>query len=47
VTRAEAGIGLYIQRNLLLKISHQYNKRDGGPLERYEPQTAAQLVFWF
>jgi len=47
VTRAEAGIGFSIQRNLLLKVSHQYNTRDGGPLKRVEPQTAAQLVFWF
>jgi hypothetical protein len=47
VTRAEAGVGFSIQRNLLLKVSYQYNTRDGGPLERVEPQTAAQLVFWF
>jgi len=47
VTRAEAGIGFSIQRNLLLKVSHQYNTRDGGPLRRVEPQTAAKLVFWF
>jgi hypothetical protein len=47
VTRAEAGIGISIQRNLLLKIAHQYNSRDGGPLERVEPQSAVQLVFWF
>jgi hypothetical protein len=47
VTRAEAGIGFSIQRNLLLKASHQYNTRDGGPLRRVEPQTAAQIVFWF
>ncbi len=47
VTRAEIGTGISIQRNLLLKLAYQYNRRYGGPLERLAPQTAAQLVFWF
>jgi hypothetical protein len=47
VTRIEAGVGYTIQRNLLLKISHQYNQRDGGVLRRAAHLPAAQLVFWF
>lgn len=47
VSRAEIGGGYSIQRNLLLKLSYQYNNRNGGPLQRVEHQTAAQLVFWF
>ena len=47
VTRIEAGVGYTIQRNLLLKITHQYNWRDGGVLRRAAHLPAAQLVFWF
>jgi len=47
VTRVEVGGGFSIQRNLLLKLSYQHNSRDGGPLDRLEHLSAAQLVFWF
>jgi hypothetical protein len=47
VTRIEAGGGLSIQRNLLLKLTVQYNDRKGGTLERQETLAAGQLVFWF
>ena len=47
VTRAEAGTGISIQRNLLLKLAYQYNRRVGGPLVPTGRQTAAQLVYWF
>src|SRR6266853_358211 len=46
VTRVEVGGGYSIQRNLLLKVSWQYNTRDGGRVTR-ETLAAAQLVFWF
>jgi hypothetical protein len=47
VNRAEVGVGYSLQRNLLLKISHQYNRRDGGKERRAAHLPAAQLVFWF
>ncbi len=47
VTRVEAGPGISIQRNLLLKIAYQHNTRDGGPLIRHEHQGAFQFVYWF
>jgi hypothetical protein len=47
VSRIEAGGGYSIQRNLLLKLSYQYNTRDGGVLLRTASLGAAQLVFWF
>jgi hypothetical protein len=47
VTRIEAGLGYSLQRNLLLKLSYQHNRRDGGRLERIDNFPAAQLVFWF
>jgi hypothetical protein len=47
VTRVEAGAGYSIQRNLLLKLSVQYNTRDGGVLQRIEHLGAGQVVFWF
>jgi hypothetical protein len=47
VTRLEMGGGLSIQRNLLLKVSFQYNDRNGGPLKRRDTLAAGQLVFWF
>jgi hypothetical protein len=47
VSRAELGVGISLQRNLLLKISAQRNRRDlGTPRHRSNP-VAAQLVFWF
>jgi len=42
----EIGGGYYLQRNLVLKLSYQYNTRDGGR----QPTLglpAAQLVYWF
>jgi len=47
VKRLEAGVGYSLQRNLLLKLSYQLNRRDGGKLEKAENFPAAQLVFWF
>jgi hypothetical protein len=47
VTRAEVGTGYSLQRNLLLKLAFQHNRRDGGRLERVDNFGAAQLVFWF
>jgi hypothetical protein len=47
VTRVEIGTGYSIQRNLLLKVSYQYNTRDGGVLKRIEHLGTGQLVFWF
>ena len=47
VTRIEAGLGYSLQRNLLLKLSYQHNRRDGGKLEKIDNFPAAQLVFWF
>jgi hypothetical protein len=47
VTRIEVGGGYAIQRNLLLKLSYQHDKRDGGPLDQAGHLKAAQLVFWF
>jgi hypothetical protein len=47
VSRVEVGAGYSLQRNLLLKLSYQYNRRDGGVLRRSAPLAAAQLVFWF
>ena len=47
VTRVEVGGGYSLQRNLLLKLSYQHNRRDGGVLVRVAHLGAAQLVFWF
>jgi hypothetical protein len=46
VTRVEAGGGYSIQRNLLLKISAQFDKREGGRVRKAH-LVAGQLVFWF
>lgn len=46
VTRVEAGGGYSIQRNLLLKISAQLDRRDGGRTRKAH-LVAGQLVFWF
>jgi hypothetical protein len=47
VSRVEVGAGYSIQRNLLLKMSFQHDRRDGGVLLRAAHMTAAQLVYWF
>jgi hypothetical protein len=47
VTRIEVGGGYSLQRNLLLKLSYQHDRRDGGVLVRVAHLGAAQLVFWF
>jgi hypothetical protein len=46
VTRVEIGGGYSIQRNLLLKLSFQHNRRDGGRISSLN-LWAAQLVYWF
>jgi hypothetical protein len=46
-TRVEIGAGWSIQRNLLMKLSFQYNNRDGGTLPRVGRLGAAQAVYWF
>ena len=46
VTRIEAGGGYSIQRNLLLKVSVQFDTRDGGRTRKAR-LVAGQLVFWF
>jgi hypothetical protein len=46
VTRIEVGGGYSIQRNLLLKLSYQHNRRDTLRSGRLNIG-AAQLVFWF
>jgi len=47
VTRVETGPGISLQRNLLLKLTYQYNRRDGGPYAPHRHQSAFQLVYWF
>ena len=44
--RGEIGGGYSIERNLLLKISAQFDTRDGGRI-RASRLVAGQLVFWF
>jgi hypothetical protein len=46
VSRAEIGGGYSLQRNLLLKLAYQYNRRDGGRVRTLN-LAAAQLLFWF
>jgi hypothetical protein len=46
VTRVEVGGGYSLQRNLVLKLSYQYNSRDGGRIHTLN-LAAAQLLFWF
>jgi hypothetical protein len=45
-SRIEAGGGYSIQRNLLLKVTAQDDRRDGGRVRRSR-LVAGQLVFWF
>ena len=46
VSRVEIGGGDSIQRNLLLKVSAQIDRRDGGRTRKAH-MVAGQLVFWF
>jgi hypothetical protein len=46
VDRLEIGGGYSIERNLLLKVSGQFDTRDGGRT-RSSRLVAGQLVFWF
>jgi hypothetical protein len=46
VTRTEVGVGYYVQRNLIAKMSLQFNRRDGGRVARSQ-LLAAQLLYWF
>jgi hypothetical protein len=45
ITRFEAGVGYYIRRNLLGRVTSQHNSRDGG-LIRKRNQFTVQLQFW-
>ncbi len=45
VTRLETGVGLSLQRNLLLKLSYQFDKRD-TTRQPTSHLTAAEVVFW-
>ncbi len=45
VRRLETGVGYYIRRNLIAKVSYQHNWRDGG-LVRSRGLTAVHLHFW-
>jgi hypothetical protein len=48
VRRIEVGTGYSLQRNLVLKLSYQYNTRDGGVIPTKKAKFgAAQLVYWF
>ena len=44
--RVEAGAGYSVRRNVLLKGSWQYNRRDGGRTTTAN-LAAAQVVLWF
>ncbi|HWK12013.1 MAG TPA: hypothetical protein VNR64_18265 [Vicinamibacterales bacterium] len=46
VKRLEAGVGLYLQRNLTLRVAVQPNWRDGGRVHR-RTFTSAELAYWF
>jgi hypothetical protein len=46
VSRWEVGGGYSIQRNLMLKLSYQFNRRDGGRVPALN-LASAQIVFWF
>lgn len=46
VSRYEAGAGLYLQRNLVARVSVQRNLRDGGRV-RERNVVATQVLFWF
>ena len=46
ISRIEVGAGYYFHRQLLAKVSYQYNERDAG---RFTTRgiPAVQLLFWF
>jgi predicted porin len=44
--RVEAGGGYSVRRNVMLKASYQYNRRDGG-LVAVAHLAAAQVALWF
>lgn len=46
VTRVEIGGGYYVQRNLILRMSVQHNRRDGGRVHR-ATLPAVQVLYWF
>ena len=46
VTRVEAGGGFYLQRNLVARLTVQFNNRDGGRVRR-STLPAVQLLYWF
>lgn len=46
VSRVEIGGGYYLQRNLIMRISVQRVRRDGGRVQRATIPTA-QLLYWF
>jgi hypothetical protein len=46
VTRLEANVGYYLQRNLVARIAVQHNDRDGGRIET-RTYFAGQLAYWF
>ena len=46
VSRVEVGGGYYLQRNLIARMSVQFNDRDGGRVSAAR-LVAAQLLFWF
>ena len=46
VTRAEFGGGVYLQRNVVFRMSVQVNRRDGGRVRRAN-LAAAQILYWF
>ena len=46
VKRIEVGAGVYLQRNLTLRVSVQPNWRDGGRIER-RTYASAELAYWF
>jgi hypothetical protein len=46
VTRVEANIGCYIQRNLVARAAIQFNDRDGGRITR-RTYLVGQIAYWF
>jgi hypothetical protein len=46
VSRIEVGGGYSLQRNLVLKLSFQHNRRDGGRAQLVNIG-AVQALFWF
>jgi hypothetical protein len=46
VTRVEANVGFYVQRNLVLRLAVQHNDRDGGRV-REKTFVSGQVAYWF